>query len=170
MIISRPTPGFIPIGSKFIFNRKLKVDETLEKFKAMLVAKGFKQKEGLNYFDTCATVARIATIRTLIALTSIYNFEIHQMDVKTTFLNGELEEKIYMHQPEGFVFPNYERKVCKLIKSLYGLKQAPKQWHEKIDKAVIANGFKIHNSDKCLYSKFHENQGVIICLYVDFLN
>jgi hypothetical protein len=121
----------------------------------------------LNYFDTYAPVARITTIRTLIALASIYNFEIHQMDVKTAFLNGELEEEIYIHQPEGFVMPNHERKVCKLIKSLYGLKQAPKQWQEKFDKAVVANGFKIHNSDKCVYSKFHKNQGVIICLYVD---
>jgi hypothetical protein len=145
----------------------LKVDGTIEKFKARLVAKGLKQKEGLDYFDTYALVARIATIRTLIALASIYNFEIHQMDVKTAFLNGELEEDIYMHQPEGFVMPNHERKVCKLIKSLYGLKQAPKQWHEKFDKVVVANGFKIYNSDKCIYSKFHKNQGVIICLYVD---
>jgi hypothetical protein len=160
-------PGSIPIGCKWIFKTKLKVDGTVEKFKARLVAKGFKQKEGLDYFDTYAPVARIATIRTLIALASIYNFEIHQMDVKTAFLNGELEEEIYMHQPEGFVMPNHERKVCKLIKSLYGLKQAPKQWHEKFDKAVVANGFKIHNSDKCVYSKFHKNQGVIICLYVD---
>jgi hypothetical protein len=160
-------PGSIPIGCKWIFKRKFKVDGTVEKFKARLVAKGFKQKEGLDYFDTYAHVARIATIRTLIALASIYNFEIHQMDVKTAFLNGELEEEIYMHQPEGFVMPNHERKVCKLIKSLYGLKQAPKQWHEKFDKAVVANGFKIHNSDKCVYSKFHKNQGVIICLYVD---
>jgi hypothetical protein len=145
----------------------LKVDGTVEKFKARLIAKGFKQKEGLDYFYTYALVARIATIRTLIALASIYNFEIHQMDVKTTFLNGELEEEIYMHQPEGFVMPNHEQKVCKLIKSLYGLKQAPKQWHEKFDKVVVANEFKIHNSDKCVYSKFHKNQGVIICLYVD---
>jgi hypothetical protein len=160
-------PGSIPIGCKWIFKRKLKVDGTVEKFKARLVAKGFKQKEGLDYFDTYALVTRIATIRTLIALASTYNFEIHQMDVKTAFLNGELEEEIYMHQPEGFVMPNHERKVCKLIKSLYNFKQAPKQWHENFVKAVVANGFKIHNSDKCVYSKFHKNQGVIICLYVD---
>jgi hypothetical protein len=105
----------------------LKVDGTVEKFKARFVAKRFKQKEVLDYFDTYAHIARIATIRTLIALASIYNFEIHQMDVKTAFLNGELEEEIYMHQPEGFVMPNHEQKVCKLIKSLYGLKQALKQ-------------------------------------------
>jgi hypothetical protein len=120
----------------------LKVDGTVEKFKARLVAKGFKQKEGLDYFDTYAPVARIATIRTLIALASIYNFEIHQMDVKTAFLNGELEEEIYMHQPEGFVMPNHERKVCKLIKSLYGLKQAPKQWHKNLIKLWLQMDLK----------------------------
>jgi len=149
-------PGSTPISCKWIFRRKLKVDETIAKFKARFVAKGFKQKEGLNYFDTYAPVARIATIRMLFALASIYKFDIHQMDVKTTFLNGELEEEIYMHQREGFVLPNQEHKVCKLVKSLNGLKQAPKQWHEKFDQAVIANGFKIHDSDKCVYSNFYK--------------
>jgi hypothetical protein len=94
------------IGCKWIFRRKLKVDGTIEKFKVMLVAKGFKQKEGLDYFDTYAPVAKIATIRTLITLASIYKFDIYQMDVKTAFLNGELEEEIYMHQSKGFVLPN----------------------------------------------------------------
>jgi len=116
----------------------------------------------LDYFDIYAPIARIATIRTLIALASIYKFDIHQMDVKIAFLNGELEEEIYMHQPEGFVLPNQEHKVCKLVKSLYGLKQAPKQWHEKFDQTVIANSFKIHDSDKCVYSKFYKNQGLYV--------
>jgi hypothetical protein len=98
----------IPIGCKWIFKRKLKIDAIVENFKARLVAKGFKQKEGLNYFNTYAPFARIATIRTLIALASIYNFETHQMNVKTAFLNDELEEEIYMHQPKGFVMPNHE--------------------------------------------------------------
>jgi hypothetical protein len=85
-------PSFTPISCKWIFRRKLKVDGTIEKFKARFVAKGFKQKEGFDYFDTYALVARIATIRMLIALASAYKFDIHQMNVKTAFLNGELEE------------------------------------------------------------------------------
>jgi len=92
-----------------------------------LVAKGFTQKHGLDYFDTYAPVASIATIRLLIAIAAIYKLVIHQMDVKIMFLNTELDEEIYMEQPKGFVMPGQEKKVCKLQKSLYGLKQAPKQ-------------------------------------------
>ncbi len=91
------------------------------------MAKGFRQRERIDYFNTYAPVARITSICVLIALTSIYKLVVHQMDVKTAFLNGNLDEEVYMDQPEGFVLPGNERKVCKLIKSLYGLKQAPKQ-------------------------------------------
>ncbi|GJT91947.1 zinc finger, CCHC-type containing protein [Tanacetum coccineum] len=124
-------PGCRPLGCNWIFKRKLKVDGTVEKFKARLVIQGFKQKSRIEYFDTYAPVARISTIRLLIAMASIHCLIIHQMDVKTTFLNGELEEEVYMNQPLGFILPGNENKVCKLVKSLYGLKQAPKQWHQK---------------------------------------
>ncbi|CAM8930692.1 unnamed protein product [Rhodiola kirilowii] len=90
------------------------------------------------------------------------------MHVKTAFLNGDLEEEIYMKQPEGFVIPGQEHKVCKFVKSLYGLKQAPMQWHQKFDEVILSDGFFLNQSDKCVYSKF-DNSGnrVIICLYVD---
>lgn len=166
-ILADLPPGSKAIGCKWIFKKKMKVDGTIDKFKARLVAKGFTQKEGIDYFDTYAPVARISTIRVLLAIASIHKLHIHQMDVKTAFLNGELDEEIYMKQPEGFVVQGQEHKVCKLVKSLYGLKQAPKQWHEKFDKVIVSNGFRIHQSDKCVYSKFTETQGVIVCLYVD---
>ncbi|KAL0298331.1 UNVERIFIED_CONTAM: Retrovirus-related Pol polyprotein from transposon TNT 1-94 [Sesamum radiatum] len=133
---------------------------------AKLVAKGFKQKEGIDYFDTYSPVARLTTIRVLIALASVYNLSIHQMDVKTAFLYGELEEEIYMNQPEGFVAHGNERKVCKLVKSLYRLKQAPKQWHEKFDQTILAFGFTVNENDKCIYCKVKGDRIIILCLYV----
>ncbi|GJV11722.1 zinc finger, CCHC-type containing protein [Tanacetum coccineum] len=147
--------------ARFDENRKLRIDGSIEKFKARLVAKGFTQREGLDYFDTYATVARNTTIRILIALASINKLIIHQMDVKTAFLNGELEEEVYMEQPEGFVIQGQENKVCKVIKSLYGLKQALKQWHQKFNQVILSNGFRINESDKCVYSRFINGKGVI---------
>jgi len=119
--------GAKSIGCKWIFKKKYHLNGSIEKYKARLVAKGFTKKHNIYYFDTFAPVTRISSIRVLLALTSIHKLVIHQMDVKTTFLNGELEEEIYMTQPEGCVVPSQKEKVCKLLKSLYGLKQVPKQ-------------------------------------------
>nr|GEW38900.1 hypothetical protein [Tanacetum cinerariifolium] len=134
-------PGCKPLGCKRIFKRKMKVDGTVDKFKARLVIQGFRQKEGVDYFDTYAPVA--------------------------PFLNGDLEEEVYTKQPEGFVMSGNEHKVCKLVKS-YGLKQALKQWHQKFDEVSLSSGFHLNQSDKCVYRKFDDSgKGVIICLYVD---
>ena len=89
------------------------------------------------------------------------------MDVKTTFLNGELKEEIYMEQLQSFMVPSKQKKVCRFVKSLYGLKQAPKQWHAKFDQTILANGFKINKCDKCVFIKDTPNHQVIICMYVD---
>ncbi|GJZ16905.1 zinc finger, CCHC-type containing protein [Tanacetum coccineum] len=156
------------LGCKWIFKRKMQVDGTIDKFKARLVIQGFRQKEGINYFDTFALVARITTIKLLLALAAIHNLMIHQMDAKTTFLNGDLEEEVYMKQPEGFVMPRNEHKVCKLVKSLFGLKQTHKQWHQKFNEVVLSNGFLLNQFDKYVYSKFNgSDKGVIIYLYVE---
>nr|GEX85125.1 zinc finger, CCHC-type [Tanacetum cinerariifolium] len=140
-VLSDLPPGCKPLGCKWIFKRKMKVDGTVDKFKARLVIQGFRQKEGIDYFDTYALIA---------------------------FLNGDLDEEVYMKQPEGFIMSGTEHKVCKLVKSLYGLKQAPKQWHQKFNEVVLSSGFHLNQSDKCVYSKFDDSgKGVIICLYVD---
>ena len=159
--------GSKPLGYKWIFKKKMKADGSIDKYKAKLVIKGYKQKEGLDYFDTYSPVTRISSIRMLVDIAAIHNLEIHQKDVKTAFLNGDLDEEIYMEQPEGFDVPGQEKKVCRLVKSLYGLKQAPMQWHEKFDSVMMTNGFKINECDKCVYVKNTERGFVIIFLYVD---
>ncbi|GJX04578.1 retrovirus-related pol polyprotein from transposon TNT 1-94 [Tanacetum coccineum] len=159
--------GVKPIGSKWVFKKKLNPDGSISAFKARLVAKGYRQREGLDYFDTYAPVTRISSIRTLIAISAIKGLYIHQMDVKTAFLNGYLHEEVYMEQPKGFVIQGQENKVCRLVKSLYGLKQAPKQWHERFDTTAISFGFKHNSADRCIYTKSTKDYTVVICLYVD---
>ena len=115
-----------------------------------MVAKGFTQKKGVDYFDTYSLVARITSIRVLFALASIYKLYVHQMDVKTAFLNGDLKEEVYMEQPEGFRVPKKEHLVCKLKKSLYGLKQAPRQWYKKFDSFMASHEHKRTDADHCV--------------------
>jgi hypothetical protein len=165
-VVDRPY-GCKPVGCKWVFRKKLRPDGTIEKYKARLVAKGYTQKEGEDFFDTYSPVARLTTIRVLLALAASHGLLVHQMDVKTAFLNGELDEEIYMDQPDGFVIEGQRGKVCKLLKSLYGLKQAPKQWHEKFDKTMTSAGFVANEADKCVYYRFGGGEGVILCLYVD---
>ena len=114
-------------------------------------------------------VTRINSIRMVLAISALKDLEVHQMNVKTTFLNGDLNEEIYMEQLEGFSTPGQERKVCRLVRSLYGLKQPSKQWHEKIDNVMLSHGFKINECNKCVYVKDNEQEYVIVCLYVDDL-
>nr|GEW99844.1 retrovirus-related Pol polyprotein from transposon TNT 1-94 [Tanacetum cinerariifolium] len=152
---------------KWIFKKNMKADGTIDKYKARLVIKGFRQREGLDYFDTYSPVTRITSIRMIVAIAALRNLEIHQMDMKTAFLNGDLEEEKYMNQPEDFIAPGQEGKVCRLVKSLYGLTQAPKQWHQKFDHTMLESGFKINECDKCVYVKDTSSGYIILCLYVD---
>ncbi|GJU47575.1 retrovirus-related pol polyprotein from transposon TNT 1-94 [Tanacetum coccineum] len=160
-------PGCKPLGYKWIFKKKIKADDTIAKYKARLVIKGFRQREGLDFFYTYSPVTRITSIRMIFAIAALRNLEVHQMDVKTAFLNKDLEEEIYMNQPEGFIAPGQEGNVYRLVKSLYGLKQAPKQWHQKFDHTMLESGFKINECDKCVYVKETSSGYVILCLYVD---
>lgn len=110
-ITDRPY-GCKPKGCKWVFKKKLRPDGTIEKYNAQLVAKGFTQKEGEDFFDTYSPVARLTTIRVLLSLAASYGLLVHQMDVKTAFLNGELDEEIYMEQPDGFVVDCQEGKCA----------------------------------------------------------
>lgn len=121
--------GVKPIGLKWVFKIKRNYDESVNKYKARLVAKGYVQKHGIDYDEVFAPVVRIETIRFIIALAASSCWEIHHLDVKTAFLNGDLKEEVYVTQPEEFVKVGSEDKVYKLNKALYGLKQAPRAWN-----------------------------------------
>ena len=113
------------VGSRWIYKVKQAADRSVEKYKARFVARGFSQIEGIDYEETFAPVARYSSIRTILALSAQMGWHIHQMDVKTAFLNGIIEEEVYIEQPEGFEIFNNELHVCRLKRALYGLKQAP---------------------------------------------
>ncbi len=115
------------------FNDKQGTNGEVECYKARLVARGFTQTYGVDYNETFVPVAKFTSIRCILALAALEDMEIHQMDVKIAILNGELEEEIYMEQPQGFVQQGGEHLVCKLHKSLYGLKQSPRAWNQKLD-------------------------------------
>uniref|UniRef100_A0A2N9EH16 Integrase catalytic domain-containing protein n=1 Tax=Fagus sylvatica TaxID=28930 RepID=A0A2N9EH16_FAGSY len=131
----------LPKGKKALRNKwvfKLKKDgEKLVKYEARLVVKGFNQKQGIDFDEIFSPVVKISSIRVILGLTTSLDLEFEQMDVKTTFLHGDLEEEIYMIQPEGFEAKGKEHKVCRLKKSLYGLKQAPRQWYKKFDSFMV---------------------------------
>ncbi|KAK0597781.1 hypothetical protein LWI29_028530 [Acer saccharum] len=157
------------IGVKWVYKPKLYSDGSIQKHKARLVAKGYSQKYGVDYNETFAHVARLDTIRALVALAAQKKWHIHQLDVKSTFLNGYLEEEIYVEQPQGFVIPGKEDKVLKLKKALYGLKQAPRAWYSRIDEYYTSHEFRRSKSEPTLYIKTQSNNILIVSLYVDDL-
>jgi transposase InsO family protein len=157
------------IGCKWVFKVKSNADGSVARYKARLVAKGYAQTYGIDYNETFAPVAKFNSIRTILAIAAMEDFEVHQMDVKTAFLNGDLEDEIYMKQPEGYVQPGQEHLVCKLQKTLYGLKQSPRAWYQKIDRYFTSAGFIKSNADHSLYVRLEGEAKVIIALYVDDL-
>ena len=112
------------------------------RYKARVVAKGYSQTEGVDYNDIFSPVVKHSLIRLLLAYVAMFNLELEQLDIKTTFLRGNLEEKIYMDQPPGFIEKGAENNVYLLLKSLYGLKQSQRQWYKKFDEFMLRNGFK----------------------------
>ena len=125
-----PHPDQKIVHSKWIFRIKYKADGTLDKYKARLVAKGFQQTPGVDYFETFSPVVKHATIKIIFTLAVTHNWDIQHIDVNNAFLNGDLEETVFMAQPEGFVDPQKPHFVCKLHNALYGLKQAPRAWYD----------------------------------------
>ena len=163
-----PPPGRNIVGSKWVFRVKYKSDGTIERFKARLVAKGYSQIPGLDYDETFSPVVRFPSIRALLAYAVENNMLVHQMDVVTAFLNGNLDEDIYMSQPDGYVRPGEEHLVCKLKKSLYGLKQSSRCWNRALSDYLESLGFAQSSADPCVYVKSSDPM-VIIAVYVDDL-
>ncbi|MCR2847927.1 hypothetical protein KN825_15195, partial [Weizmannia coagulans] len=159
--------GIKTIGCKWVFKRKTDMDGKVHTYKARLVAKGFKQTHGINYDETFSPVAMSKSIRSLIVIATYYDYEIWQMDVKTTFLNGNLLEDVYMTQPEGFVQSKDSNKVCKLQRSIYGLKQASRSWNLRFDESVKEFGYIKNEDEPYVYKKSSGSTIVFLVLYVD---
>jgi hypothetical protein len=157
------------VSSKWLFKIKHVADESIEKYKARFVARGFSQKEGIDYEETFAPVARYTSIKTIIALVAKMKWKLHQMDVKTTFLNGVIEEEVYIEQPQRFEVEDRKSHVCKLKKALYGLKQALRAWYGRIDSFLTSLGFTKSKADSNLYFKVMNDEPLILLLYVDDL-
>jgi hypothetical protein len=167
-IVLRPEWNSV-VTSKWIYKIKHASDGSFKKYKVRFVSKGFSQVEGIDYEETFAPVARYTSIHTIIALVSSMGWKLHQMDVKTTFLNGDIEEEFCIEQLEGFMIHNVKTHVCRLKKVLYGLKQAPRAWYEKMDGFLISLGFKKSVVDPNLYYHIFGDECLILVLYVDDL-
>ena len=168
-ILVPPPPKRKILNTRWVYVYKLKGDGTVERHKARIVVQGFLQRHGIDYVETFSPVVRMEVLRTLLTLGAVLDWEIHQMDVKTAFLNGELEEEIFIRQPEGYRVKGKEHMVCKLIKSLYGLKQAPRVWHTALTDYLISCGFRPLTVDRCVYVKNDNGKICIVSAYVDDL-
>nr|GEV17079.1 putative RNA-directed DNA polymerase [Tanacetum cinerariifolium] len=158
------------IGVKWVFKTKLNEKGEVEKYKARLVARGYGQEFGIDYMEVYAPVARMDTIRLMLALAAQNGWSIYQMDVKSAFLHGMLQEDVYVQQPQGYVKNNNEHKVYKLQKALYGLKQAPRAWYSRIEAYFIAEGFVRSKTEHTLFIKKQEKEKVLyVNIYVDDL-
>ena len=161
--------GHKAIGLKWVF--KVKRDDAGEvvKHKARLVAKGYAQKQGVDYDEVFAPVARIETVRILFALAAQGDWEVHHMDVKSAFLNGDLQEEVYVHLPPGFTEAAQAGKVLGLKKALYGLKQAPRAWNAKLDQELNALGFHRSTVEHAVYKRGTGSSLLLVGVYVDDL-
>ncbi|KAI3513141.1 hypothetical protein L1887_20467 [Cichorium endivia] len=160
-------PGRKTVGCKWIFKKKTDMDGKVHTYKARLVAKGFTQTPGVDYDETFSPVAKIKSIRIMLAIAAFHDYEIWQMDVKTAFLNGKLTEDVYMNQPEGFVDTKHPDKVCKLERSIYGLKQASRSWNLCFLEKVKEFGFSRSEDESCVYVKASGSIVTFLVLYVD---
>jgi hypothetical protein len=164
-LVERPKQNVI--GTKWVFHNKQDEDGMVTNNKARLVANGYTQVEGLELGETYALVARLEAIHILLAFATHHNFNLHQMDVKSAFLNGPISEEVYVEQPPGFEDPQFPNHIYKLHKALYGLKQAPRVWYECLKEFLLKKGFEIGQADPTLLTRKQGNDLFVCQIYVD---
>ena len=158
-------PDVKPIPAKWVFKKKRDASGNVVRYKSRLVAKGYKQVEGIDFSEVYAPVCKQTTVRALLAIVADRDMELHQLDVKTAFLNGEVDEDLYMQQPPGYV--QGVNLVCKLHKSLYGLKQAPRAWYTKLKHELEKMGFRPTDADPGLFVRADGDDTVFLAVHVD---
>ena len=161
--------GHRPIGLKWVFKLKKDAQGVVIRHKARLVAKGYVQRAGVDFDEVFAPVARLDSVRALAAVAAHEGWELHHLDVKSAFLNGELTEEVYVAQPPGFSIAGRERQVLRLHKALYGLRQAPRAWNAKLDRTLVALGFTRCEEEHGVYTRGTGRGRVLLGVYVDDL-
>jgi hypothetical protein len=156
------------IGSKWVFKTKFRADGSIERHKARLVAKEYTQRQGIDYLETFSPVVKLTTVRVLMVVAAVNQLHIHQLDVNSAFLNGDLMEEVYMKPPEGLPVPT-KTSVCRLLKSIYGLKQSSRQWNVKLTQTLRKFGFIQSKSDHSLFTKASSSGFPFVLVYVDDL-
>ncbi|CAA0831030.1 cysteine-rich RLK (RECEPTOR-like protein kinase) 8 [Striga hermonthica] len=164
-----PPPGCHPIGLKWVYKVKRDESGAIVKHKARLVARGFVQREGIDFEEVFAPVARMESVRLLLAMAAAKDWCIHHLDVKSAFLNGELAETVFVKQAPGFAVKGEEHKVLRLRKALYGLRQAPRAWNAKLDATLGTLGFTRCATEHALYTRRRGKEELIVGVYVDDL-
>jgi hypothetical protein len=150
------------IGTKWGFNNKQGEDGEIVRNKAHLVAQGYSQVEGLDFGETFAPIAHLEAIRILLAFAASKGFKLYQMDMKNAFLNGVIQEEVYVRQPPGFESPKYPERVYKLLKALYGLKQAPQAWYARLKTFLLEHEYVMGSVDKTLFTLNHGTDFLLI--------
>jgi hypothetical protein len=157
------------VTSIWLYKTKYVADGSIEKHKTQFVARGLSQVEGVHYYETFAPITRYTSIRSIISIATKMGWKIHRMDVKITFLNGFIEEEVYIEKPQGFKVSERESHVFLLRKALYVLKQAPRSWYSYIDTYLLQMGFEKSDVDPNLYYIIRGEDMLILILYVDEL-
>jgi histone deacetylase 1/2 len=160
-------PSMNVVGCRWVYKIKRRADGAIDRYKACLVARGFTQQEGIDYLETFSPVVKPTTVRLVLALAISTNWQIHQLDVHNAFLNGSLQEVVYMQQPTGFVDLALPTHVCCLHKSLYGLKQASRAWYTRLSDFLLSIGFRASKVDTSLFILTVNHDIFYLLVYVD---